>query len=56
MEEYPTLLKVKLPHGCFQVFKSYKWYQIAQSVSYDSGNHDSTSPKANNKDIPTTSM
>ena len=30
-----TLLKVTLLHGCFsRFFKLYKWYQIAQSVSF----------------------
>ena len=29
-----TLLKATLLHGCFSRFKLYKWYQIAQSITY----------------------
>ena len=28
------VLKVTLFHGCFHVFKLYKWYQIAQNITY----------------------
>ena len=28
------VLKVTLFHGCFHVFKFYKWYQIAQNITY----------------------
>ena len=28
-----TLLKLTLLHGCFHIFKLYKWYQIAQRIT-----------------------